>query len=67
MKRLTDSPFEEMMMERPRPPRRAHARPPGGMCRRCAYWRGQPCIGACIKESSSGRHVKEEDRHEAGT
>jgi len=48
---FTDSPYEKMMKEKPRPPRRgAAAKPPkGSPCRDCSYWNGTACIGLCYR------------------
>ena len=41
---FTNSPFERMMKERPRPQAPAVSRPPkGSACRGCAYWRDIRC------------------------
>lgn len=47
---FTNSPFERMMKERPRPQAPAVPRAPeGSPCRRCSYWRGIACV-SCYKE-----------------
>ena len=47
---FTNSPFERMMKERPRPQAPAVSRPPGSSaCRGCSYWRGIRCV-SCYKE-----------------
>ena len=47
---FTNSPFERMMKERPRPQAPAVSRPPKcSACRGCAYWRDIRCV-SCYKE-----------------
>jgi hypothetical protein len=49
--KFTDSPFEKMMQEIPRPKRAAAPKPPlGSPCRSCSFWQGQACVGVCYKE-----------------
>ena len=39
--RFTNSPFEKMMKQKPRPQAPAPAKPPrGSRCSGCPYWRG---------------------------
>ena len=46
---FTNSPFERMMKERPRPQAPTVSRPPGGSaCRGCTYWRGIRCVSCYI-------------------
>ena len=49
---FTDSPYEKMMKEKPRPPRRDTARklPKNSPCRDCGYWNGTACIGVCYRD-----------------
>lgn len=47
---FTNSPFERMMKETPRPQApRAKQPPRGSACRGCSYWRGIGCA-SCYKE-----------------
>ena len=44
--RFTNSPFETMMKQKPRPQAPATPKPPrGSRCSGCPYWRG---IGLCV-------------------
>lgn len=55
---FTDSPFEKMMREVPRPPRPVSSKAPqGSPCRDCSYWRGMACVGTCYKELTAAREV----------
>ena len=49
---FTDSPFEKMMKQVPRPPRPGPARRPprGSPCRKCRFWSGSVCIGVCYRD-----------------
>ena len=49
---FTNSPYEKMMKEKPRPPRRGTvSKPPkGSPCRNCGYWNGTPCVGVCYRD-----------------
>lgn len=48
---FTDSPFERMMKEVPRPPCPDTVKAPlGSPCHNCGYWRGMACVGICYKE-----------------
>ncbi|AYF41831.1 hypothetical protein CN246_09450 [Ethanoligenens harbinense] len=48
---FTDSPFERMMKQVPRPCRGTVRKPPpGSPCRKCEYWRGAPCVGICYRK-----------------
>ena len=43
--RFTDSPFEKMMKQKPRPQAPAPAKPPrGSRCSGCSYWRHRLCV-----------------------
>ncbi len=54
---FTNSPYEKMMKEKPRPPRRGSvSKPPkGSPCRNCGYWNGAPCVGVCYREAKISR------------
>jgi len=48
---FTDSPFERMMKQVPRPSRGTVRKPPiGSPCRGCGCWNGTPCVGVCCRE-----------------
>lgn len=48
---FTDSPFERMMKQVPRPCRGTVHKPPiGSPCRDCEYWNGAPCVGICYRK-----------------
>lgn len=50
---FTDSPYERMMMQKPRGGQRETAPspyPPGHGCHGCPYGRDRPCLGVCIKK-----------------
>ncbi len=49
---FTNNPYEKMMKEKPRPPRRSGVRkPPKGFpCRDCSYWNGTVCGGVCYRK-----------------
>ena len=55
MRTFTDSPYERMMQEVPRPgqPEAVQA-PEGSACRGCSYWRGVACVGICYRELTAG-------------
>ncbi|MCD7947877.1 MAG: hypothetical protein LUG13_06235 [Oscillospiraceae bacterium] len=57
MKRFTDSPYEKMMQEIPRPGKPGPmAKPPAeSPCHGCGYWRGMPCVGNCWRELMAPR------------
>jgi hypothetical protein len=46
---FTNSPFERIMKEVPRPCRGAVRKPPAG-CRNCDYWNGVACLGVCYRD-----------------
>lgn len=49
--RFTDSPFEKMMQEVPRPRPNAGKNPPlGSPCRDCSFWQGMACVGTCYRD-----------------
>ena len=49
--RFTDSPFEKMMQEVPRPRSDNTKKPPqGSPCRNCSFWQGRACIGTCYRD-----------------
>ena len=51
MRFFTNSPFERMMQEIPRPSRPAPAKPRrGSRCAGCPYWNGAACVGVCYRE-----------------
>ena len=56
---FTNSPFERMMKQKPRPQAPAPSKPPrGSRCDGCAYWRGIGCVSCyreLLKAPSSGR------------
>jgi len=53
---FTDSPFERMMKEVPRPTRPIMEKaPPGSPCHDCSFWRGMACVGTCYKELTAAR------------
>lgn len=49
---FTDSTYEKMMKEKPRPYRPAplHKPPKGSLCRDCSYWNGAVCVGVCYRD-----------------
>ena len=48
--RFTNSPYEKMMQQKPRPQAPAPAKPPrGSRCSGCPYWRGIGCV-SCYRE-----------------
>lgn len=54
---FTNSPFEQMMRQKPRPQVPVVKKPPkGSACYGCSYWRGIRCV-SCYREllASSGR------------
>lgn len=60
--RFTDSPYEDMMRQKPTG-RRAAAQappvlPPGHRCHNCPYGRDAPCLGVCLQQLMR----KEEDK-----
>jgi len=59
---FTDSPYEKMMKQVPRPTRGGVAQKLPRRCRGCGYWDGTDCIGVCSrdllplrKEATSGQ------------
>lgn len=49
--RFTNSPFEKMMQEVPKPRRPIPKRPPPGTrCVGCSFWNGTACVGICYRE-----------------
>ena len=61
---FTDSPFERMMIQRPRNypgPSPSPDRPPG--CRGCPYGTDKPCAGMCMKKTIQ----KKEDTEHGNT
>ena len=54
---FTNSPYEKMMKEKPRPPRRgAVSKPPkGSPCQGCGCWNGAPCVGVCYRDMTISR------------
>lgn len=56
---FTNSPFERMMKEKPRPKAPRVKQPPrGSACCGCSYWRGigcMPCYRELLKSPSGGR------------
>lgn len=47
---FTNSPFERIMKEKPRPQAPTVNQPPkGSACRGCSYWRGIGCV-TCYRE-----------------
>lgn len=62
---FTNSPYEKMMKQVPRPPHPCPVRKPprGSPCRDCRFWNGSVCVGLCHrdliverKERTSGQH-----------
>lgn len=61
---FTNSPYEKMMKQKPRPSRPKKQKPPhGSPCRGCTYWQGLACVGTCHRdliiskrEETSGQH-----------
>ena len=48
--RFTDSPYEKMMKQKPRPQAPAPAKPPrGSRCSGCPYWRGIGCVSCYLE------------------
>ncbi len=49
---FTNNPYEKMMKEKPRPPRRGEVcKPPkGSSCQDCSYWNGMACVGVCYRD-----------------
>ena len=48
--RFTNSPFEKMIKQKPRPQAPATPKPPrGSRCSGCPYWRGIGCV-SCDRE-----------------
>ena len=48
--RFTDSPFEKMMKQKPRPQAPSAPKAPrGSRCSGCPYWRGIGCV-SCYQE-----------------
>lgn len=58
---FTDSPFERMMKEVPRPSRGTVRKPPSGSpCRNCTYWSGMACLGLCYRDLILSRKEERE-------
>ena len=56
---FTNSPFERMMKEKPRPQAPAENRPPrGSACYGCCYWRGIACV-SLLQGAFEGRGWRE--------
>ncbi len=61
---FTNSPYEKMMKQKPRPSHQKSQKPPkGSPCRDCNYWNGISCVGVCYRdliisrgEAASGQH-----------
>ena len=60
---FTDSPYEKMMKQVPRPAHEGTAQKPPRRCRGCSYWDGRACVGVCYraliverKAGISGQH-----------
>lgn len=62
---FTDSPYEKMMKQVPRPSQGRAAQKPSRRfsCRECGYWDGRACVGVCYREliverkaGTSGQH-----------
>ena len=47
--RFTNSPFEKIMKQKPRPQAPATPKPRGSRCSGCPYWRGISCV-SCYRE-----------------
>jgi len=51
MYNFTNSPFEKMMKQTPRPRTEPMKQPPeNSPCRGCSFWQGMACVGLCYKE-----------------
>lgn len=48
---FTDSPFERMMVQRPRHSPGPSPVPKPTGCRGCSYGSGKPCVGVCLKKT----------------
>ncbi|MDR1467273.1 MAG: hypothetical protein LBI55_02465, partial [Oscillospiraceae bacterium] len=56
MPNFTNSPFEKMMKQIPRPRRDAMREPlPGSDCNGCSFWQGTACVGLCYRALTSQR------------
>lgn len=59
---FTDSPFERMMVQRPRhSPGPSPDKKPPGKCRGCGYNTGKPCVGVCLKKMMEKREGKQNE------
>ena len=47
---FTESHLEKIMVKRPGGQRGIPPPVPPVACRGCSYWKGQPCVGVCLKE-----------------
>lgn len=47
---FTDSPYEKMMKQVPRPTHEGATRKPSRRCRGCGYWDGRACVGVCYRD-----------------
>ena len=57
---FTDSPFERMMVQRPRhSPGPSPVEKPTG-CRGCPYGDGKPCVGVCLKKLTTKKEEPKE-------
>lgn len=65
---FTNNPYEKMMKEKPRPPRRGGVRKPpkGSPCRDCSYWNGTACVGVCYRELLISRKKGRETSGQVG-
>lgn len=65
---FTNNPYEKMMKEKPKPPRRGgKGKPPkGSPCRGCSYWNGMACVGVCYRELFISRKKGRETSGQAG-
>lgn len=62
---FTDSPFERMMVQRPRSnPGALPVSRPRGKCRGCGYHTGKPCVGICLNNMDEMRIEKDTGRAE---
>jgi hypothetical protein len=62
---FTDSPYEKMMKQVPRPSQEgAVQKPPRrSSCRECGYWDGRTCVGVCYRELIVERKVGTSGQH----
>ena len=59
---FTDSPFERMMVPRPRhSPGPSPDKKPPGKCRGCGYNTGKPCVGVCLKKMMEKQEGKQNE------